>query len=68
MQGLTSDQAISLASNLNFKGPLLTEAAKQIEKLYSLFIDVDATQIEINPFGETPDGRGQYDYHLNFIQ
>lgn len=23
-----------------------------------MFLDVDAAQVEINPFGETPDGRG----------
>lgn len=34
------------------------QAAEEIKKLYNLFLKVDATQVEINPFGETPDGRG----------
>lgn len=38
---------------------LFHQAAEQIKKLYNLFIKVDATQVEINPFGETPDGRGE---------
>ena len=25
-----------------------------------MFVDVDATQIEVNPLGETDDGRGNY--------
>lgn len=35
------------------------QASDQVSKLYKMFIDVDATQIEINPFVETPDGRGK---------
>jgi succinyl-CoA synthetase beta subunit len=38
---------------------LSQQAASQIKKLYDLFIKVDATQVEINPFGETPDGQGK---------
>lgn len=37
---------------------LLSQAAEQIKLLYELFLKVDATQVEINPFGETPDGKG----------
>lgn len=29
-----------------------------MKQLYKLFLGVDATQVEVNPFGETPDGRG----------
>ena len=35
------------------------QAAKQIKLLYKLFLKVDATQVEINPFGETLDGKGE---------
>jgi hypothetical protein len=34
------------------------QAQTQIENLYKLFLAVDATQVEINPFGETPQGEG----------
>jgi len=38
-----------------------------MEKLYDLFKAVDATQVEINPFGETPDGRVvSFDAKINF--
>jgi succinyl-CoA synthetase beta subunit len=48
-----------MAAFLEFKGSKQDEAAEQIKKLYTLFLKVDATQIEINPFGETPDGQGE---------
>eukprot|EP00112_Aurelia_sp_Birch-Aquarium-sp1_P006070 Seg1679.8 transcript_id=Seg1679.8/GoldUCD/mRNA.D3Y31 product="Succinate-CoA ligase" protein_id=Seg1679.8/GoldUCD/D3Y31 len=66
-EGLTNDQAISLATNLGFKGDLVGYAALQIKRLYNLFIGVDATQVEINPFGETPDGQVVcFDAKINF--
>ena len=37
----------------------LFQATEQIQRLYELFCKVDATQVEINPFGETPDGQGK---------
>ena len=58
MKGITMDQALLMAKNLEFKEELRDTAATQIMKLYDLFCGVDATQVEINPFGETPDGRG----------
>ena len=36
------------------------KAAEQIVKLYKLFRKLDCTQLEINPFGETPDKRGTF--------
>jgi hypothetical protein len=31
-----------------------------MQNLYKLFMDVDATQVEINPFGLTDTGRGMW--------
>jgi succinyl-CoA synthetase beta subunit len=56
--GVTDDQARKMAAFLKFEGTKQDVAAQQIKRLYSLFLKVDATQIEINPFGETPDGQG----------
>lgn len=43
--------------------PLWTsQAADQIKRLYDLFLKVDATQVEVNPLGETPEGQGTL-YH-----
>ena len=35
------------------------EAADQMLRLYKLFIDVDSTQVEVNPFGETDTNKGK---------
>ena len=41
------------------------QAAKQIQRLYELFVKVDSTQIEINPFAETSDGHGNRTFAKN---
>ena len=35
----------------------ICQAAAEIQALYSLFLAVDATQVEINPLIETPQGQ-----------
>jgi len=55
--GITDAQASEMAANLKFEGDEATQAADQFKKLYELFMNVDATQVEINPFATTPDGR-----------
>jgi len=38
-----------------------------MQRLYKLFMGVDATMVEINPFGETPDGQVvAFDAKINF--
>jgi len=65
--GLTNEQALRLAGNLGFNEELSGHAALQIKRLYNLFIGVDATQVEVNPFGETPDGQVVcFDAKINF--
>ncbi|XP_020347230.1 succinate--CoA ligase [GDP-forming] subunit beta, mitochondrial isoform X3 [Oncorhynchus kisutch] len=56
-EGVRDDQALRMAANLGFKGPLERQAADQIMRLYDLFLKVDATQVEVNPLGETPEGQ-----------
>ncbi|XP_043933899.1 succinate--CoA ligase [GDP-forming] subunit beta, mitochondrial isoform X2 [Protopterus annectens] len=66
-EGVRDDQAFRMAENLGFKGSLQQQAADQIKKLYSLFLKVDATQVEVNPFGETPEGQVVcFDAKINF--
>ena len=43
------------------------QAAEQIKALYKLFLKVDATQVEINPFGETPDGKGLQNFRAKML-
>jgi len=54
--GMSDEQAMKMATNLQFEGEKQRNAADQIKKLYKLFLDVDATQVEINPLGETDTG------------
>uniref|UniRef100_A0A8C9SW63 succinate--CoA ligase (GDP-forming) n=1 Tax=Scleropages formosus TaxID=113540 RepID=A0A8C9SW63_SCLFO len=66
-EGVRDEQALRMAVNLGFKGPLERQAADQIKKLYDLFLKVDATQVEVNPLGETPEGRVVcFDAKINF--
>jgi succinyl-CoA synthetase beta subunit len=55
--GLKPGQTEALARKLGFDPKLTALAAKQMENLYNLFLATDATQVEINPLVETPDGR-----------
>merc|ERR1712003_71472 len=65
--GISNAQAMEMAGNLQFDGEKQVKAAEQIEKLYNLFIAVDATQVEINPFGETTEGDVVcFDAKINF--
>ncbi|XP_055640336.1 succinate--CoA ligase [GDP-forming] subunit beta, mitochondrial [Toxorhynchites rutilus septentrionalis] len=67
IEGITRVQALDVARFLEFEGALAEKAAGEIEKLYKLFLKVDATQIEINPLAETDDGRViSVDAKLNF--
>lgn len=54
--GISAKQCFKIAAFLEFEGKLAEKAAKQIQRLYELFVKVDSTQIEINPFAETADG------------
>uniref|UniRef100_A0A803V8A3 succinate--CoA ligase (GDP-forming) n=1 Tax=Ficedula albicollis TaxID=59894 RepID=A0A803V8A3_FICAL len=66
-EGIKDRQALQMAKNLGFQGPLQQKAADQIKKLYNLFLKIDATQVEVNPFGETPEGQVVcFDAKINF--
>ncbi|XP_048346724.1 succinate--CoA ligase [GDP-forming] subunit beta, mitochondrial [Sphaerodactylus townsendi] len=66
-EGVREAQALKMAENLGFKGALRQQAADQIKKLYNLFLKIDATQVEVNPFGETPEGQVVcFDAKINF--
>lgn len=56
-KGLSKEDAEACAKALGFvEGDGLAMAIDQVEKLYQLFIDKDATLLEINPLAETSDG------------
>lgn len=65
--GITDAQARKMAAFLKFEGSKQDDATEQIKRLYALFLKLDATQIEINPSGETPDGEVvSFDAKINF--
>ncbi|KAJ3048581.1 hypothetical protein HK102_012666, partial [Quaeritorhiza haematococci] len=54
-EGLSRFEAISVAEKIGMKGNTAEQAADIFLKLYNIFVQNDATLIEINPLGETSD-------------
>lgn len=54
-KGVTDEIATKIATELGFSQQCIAEAADTIKKLYKIFVEKDATQIEINPLSETSD-------------
>ncbi|HSJ38399.1 MAG TPA: ADP-forming succinate--CoA ligase subunit beta [Planococcus sp. (in: firmicutes)] len=54
--GLTGFQARRMAYNMNIPPKLVNKAAKFMLGLYTVFIEKDASIVEINPLVETGDG------------
>lgn len=54
-QGVTDDIARNIATELGFSEQCIEDAKTTIQKLYQVFMEKDATQIEINPLSETND-------------
>lgn len=55
--GISAEQAADLAKKLGFKEESQKNAADVFGKLYTIFKEKDATQIEINPLAELADGQ-----------
>lgn len=53
--GLAREDAVALAKKMDFTPQCVEEAADTIMKLYQIFTERDATQIEINPLAESSD-------------
>ena len=54
-KGVTDDIARDIATRLGFSEQCIEDAKDTIQKLYKVFMEKDATQIEINPLSETND-------------
>ncbi|KAK5062036.1 succinate--CoA ligase beta chain, partial [Cryomyces antarcticus] len=52
-KGVTDDMARNIATELGFSDQCIEDAKDTIQKLYKVFMEKDATQIEINPLSET---------------
>jgi len=55
-EGIQSRHTERIATLLGFTGEPHKDAQEQMKRLYNLFIGLDATQVEINPFVETNKG------------
>jgi succinyl-CoA synthetase beta subunit len=53
--GVTDEMARKIAVDLGFSEQCVEQAKDTIQKLYKIFLEKDATQIEINPLSETSD-------------
>ena len=56
--GLTKEQATELATRVGFSPVAIDSAADTFMNLYKLFVEKDATQVEINPLSEASDHQG----------
>jgi len=54
-EGITDKLARQVTTEIGFSDQCTETAAGEIQKLYQIFSDKDATQIEINPWSETTD-------------
>lgn len=53
--GVTDEIATKIATGLGFSEQCIEDAKGTIKNLYQVFMEKDATQIEINPLSETSD-------------
>ena len=66
-KGVNDELARSIAQELGFSDKCIEDAKDTIQKLYKVFMERDATQIEINPLSETTDHKVLcMDAKLNF--
>lgn len=55
--GVTDEQALRVAEQLGFSESSIEEATVMIKRLYTAFINNDASMLEINPFVEDTTGK-----------
>lgn len=66
-EGVTDEIARKIATDIGFSEQCIEDAKDTIQKLYKVFMERDATQIEINPLSETTDHQVlAMDAKLNF--
>jgi succinyl-CoA synthetase beta subunit len=54
--GFQPFQALKLARRLDFRGDQLKAASKLFSNLYTLFVSLDCSLVEVNPLVATPEG------------
>jgi succinyl-CoA synthetase beta subunit len=73
--GVDVQRARAIATEVGFPGPVFEQAVEMIEKLYTVFIDEDATLVEVNPLArlagdklEALDGKVSLDDNASAIR
>ena len=66
LPGLSKTDALDFARKMGFSENCMDQAAEWMLRLYDLFIEKDATMIEINPMSEDLLGRGKTSCHVYF--
>uniref|UniRef100_W5MWM8 Succinate--CoA ligase [ADP-forming] subunit beta, mitochondrial n=1 Tax=Lepisosteus oculatus TaxID=7918 RepID=W5MWM8_LEPOC len=56
VEGIKMEQAVKVAKKMGFPPTLINEAAENMIKLYNVFIQYDASMVEINPMVEDSSG------------
>jgi len=56
-EGMTTEIATKMATQMGYTGGQIQEAATLITNLYKVFIECDCTMVEINPLATLKDGR-----------
>lgn len=54
-EGLSKEAATKIVDSLQLVGKLREQGVEQLLKLYNMFVKLDATQIEVNPWAITPE-------------
>jgi len=54
--GPKKEQLNTISEKLGFPPEIIPDATTQLSNLYNLFINLDCTQVEVNPLAETPEG------------
>jgi succinyl-CoA synthetase beta subunit len=68
-RGIQPGQTERLAKAMGFGSEQAAkEADKIIRQLYKLFLEKDATLVEVNPISETHDGRSQFDAQSSILR
>merc|ERR1719201_1967904 len=57
VDGPAPGQLKRLAKNLGFKANKIAQVEEMLLKFYNMFMELDATMIEVNPLAETSDGK-----------
>ncbi|WP_183095876.1 ADP-forming succinate--CoA ligase subunit beta [Nocardioides stalactiti] len=73
--GVDADKARAIATEAGFPEPVFEQAVEMIEKLYKVFVDEDATLVEVNPLArlagdklEALDGKVSLDENASEVR